>query len=217
MTIPVMRRRNKSFSGIQAITLGFIMFLPEVVADGSVGRVLYFDDETGGVSNFTGGKARISPVHKCLRNKNCIQTVGETGNLPFELFHTSVATQCDVHLYHANKPFREFRKTSALCKAEIIEIQVIARNDNRDNSGLFVKKPFIEVDIYVFIGYRLKNISVERCIPAFCMPNPADTLNKEGVKTPTFSVKGCSFISSISFGEKVLLFPVRLPRVLIFW
>ena len=66
-------------------------------------------------------------------------------------------------------------------------------------------------------GTDSKNISVERCIPASCMPKPADTLNKEGVKAPTLSVKDCSFISSISLGEKVLLLPVKLPSALIFF
>ena len=64
-------------------------------------------------------------------------------------------------------------------------------------------------------GTASKNISVERRIPASCIPRPADTLNCEGVKIPISSVKGCSFSSFISCGEKVLLLPAKDPNVLI--
>ena len=65
-------------------------------------------------------------------------------------------------------------------------------------------------------GTASKNISVERCTPASCIPKPADTLNCEGVKAPTVRVNDCCFSSSISLGEKVLFLPAKVPNVLIF-
>ena len=65
-------------------------------------------------------------------------------------------------------------------------------------------------------GTDSKNISVEIRIPACCIPNPADTLKRVGVKAPTLRAKGCASSSLISSLEKVLLCPVMLPRVLIF-
>ena len=48
------------------------------------------------------------------------------------------------------------------------------------------------------------------------MPTPADTLNADGVNSPTPFVKGCSSISSMSAEENVLLLPTKEPSVLTF-
>ena len=66
-------------------------------------------------------------------------------------------------------------------------------------------------------GTDSKNISVERWIPASCIPNPADTLNCEGVKAPIVLVNGCFFRSVMSSAVNVLLFPAKDPSVLIFF
>ena len=65
-------------------------------------------------------------------------------------------------------------------------------------------------------GTDSKNISVDKRIPASCIPSPAETLNRKGVNAPTPLVKGWAFSSFISSLEKVLLFPAKLPKVLIF-
>ena len=65
-------------------------------------------------------------------------------------------------------------------------------------------------------GTLSKNIAVERFKPNCSMPTPADTLNCEGVNSPTPRVKGWSSISSISECENVLLLPTNEPSVLTF-
>lgn len=162
-------------------------------------------------------KVLVGPVHEGLGNENGIQPVGESYNVAFILFHTSVTPHHHIHLYQTHQAFGEFRQTPALCKAKVVEVQIVTWNDDGNYPGIFVKMPFVQTDIHIFVGYRLENISVDRRIPASCIPSPAETLNWEGVNAPTPLVKGWAFRSFISSLEKVLLFPAKLPRVLIFW
>ena len=77
-------------------------------------------------------------------------------NVAFILFHTSVAPHHDIHLYQTHQTFGEFRQTPALCKAKVIEVQIIARNDDGNYPGIFIKMPFVQTDIHIFVGYRLE-------------------------------------------------------------
>jgi len=43
-----------------------------------------------------------------------------------------------------------------LCKSEVIQIQVIAGNDDGNDLGGLVKMPVIQADIYIFVGYGLE-------------------------------------------------------------
>lgn len=138
--------------------------------------------EAGRLCFSFGCESLIGPFHKRLWNKDSVQAVGETDNIPFVLFYTSVAMQHNVHLYQSHYTFRQLRQVAALCETEVIKVQVVTGNDNRYGLCTFVKVPFVQADIYKLIGNRFKNISVEMRIPACSIPSPADTLKRVGVK-----------------------------------
>jgi len=130
--------------------------LLEIVGDGCVGRILHFHNKSGRFSFFFRCKILVGPVHEGLGDENGIQPVGESYNVAFILFHTSVAPHHDIHLYQIHQTFGEFRQTPALCKAKVIEVQIIARNDDGNYPGIFIKMPFVQTDIHIFVGYRLE-------------------------------------------------------------
>ena len=52
--------------------------------------------------------------------------------------------------------FRELGKTTALCKTEVVKVQIVAGNDNGDSMRAFVEVPFVEFDVDKLIRNRLK-------------------------------------------------------------
>ena len=91
-----------------------------------------------------------------MRNQYRIQTVGETYDIAFILFYVSVAAQNDVHPNQAHHTFRQLGQAATLGKTKVVEVEVVARDDDGDGTAVFIEVPFVQVDVYIFVGYRLE-------------------------------------------------------------
>ena len=100
-----------------------------------------------------GCKMFVSPAHEALRHQDGVQAVGETGYFTFKGFGLSAAVELYVHVYQSHQAFRQLGQIATLGKAEVIEIKVIARDDDRNKSVAFGKAPVFQVHVHVFVGY----------------------------------------------------------------
>ena len=67
------------------------------------------------------------------------------------MLYPSIPLHQDVHLDQTHQAFREFRQVSALGKTKVIQVQIIAWNDDGEGMGIFIEVPFVEVDVYEFV------------------------------------------------------------------
>ena len=98
----------------------------------------------------------VGPSHECLRHKYRVETVRESDNLPLIAVGQSVAGNAYTHMEEREQSFREPGQTTALGKAEIVEVQVIAREDNGNRPAPLLVCPTVGLHIDVCVRDRFE-------------------------------------------------------------
>ena len=104
----------------------------EILTDILIRRISHLNNQTGRITMIFRGKFLITPVHKRLRNKDCIQTGRETDHLTLKLFLLTPSLDENLKLNHAHQSITDFRKRMTLGKTEIVHINIGTRQNNRN-------------------------------------------------------------------------------------
>ena len=102
------------------------------------------------------GKLRIRPFDKGLRHQDGIDARGETDDSSLELSRTFIAPEGEVEHDLIDHRFGDRRKIRGRRIAEVIEIEIGARHDDRYLRIAGCKGPFLRFDIDEVIGYGFK-------------------------------------------------------------
>ena len=95
----------------------------------------------------------IRPCHETLRHEDGIESVGESGYLSLISIGSAASADAHFEVHHVDDSFRDLRQITALGKSEIIEVEVIARKDDRYFLLSRFEMPFVQVHIHIAIRY----------------------------------------------------------------
>ena len=105
---------------------------------------------------FAAAETLVRPADETLRHENRIEPVRQPDDPPPEVFRTPAARNLHAERHPAEQPFGNLGKALRAGESEIIEVQVVARNDNGYFAVALREAPRVGFDVEKSVGNRLE-------------------------------------------------------------
>ena len=137
--------------------LGFVPLPAEVIRHRLVGRTFgLHNDARRPLRRRAAAETLVRPADETLRHKNRIEPVRQPDDPPSEVFRTPAARNLHAERHPAEQPFGNLGKALRAGESEIIEVQVVARNDNGYFAVTLREAPRVGFDVEKSVGNRLE-------------------------------------------------------------